>query len=128
MKETSMKNKNLGYWIPTVLIALAFLFGGFADLLHVADVAVSMNRLGYPLYFMDILGVWKLLGAVVLLAPGVPRLKEWAYAGMFFDLTGASLSHFFVGDAISDVLTPLVLTAVLMASWWLRPEGRKLSA
>ena len=123
-----MKNKNVGYWIPTVLIALAFLFGGFADLSHSADIVVSMNRLGYPLYFMNILGVWKILGAIALLAPGFPRLKEWAYAGMFFDLTGASLSHLFAGDALGNVLPPLAMTAVLMASWWLRPEGRKLSA
>ena len=122
-----MKSKNVGYWILTVLISLAFLGGGFADLNQSAEMVAGMTHLGYPLYFMTILGVWKILGAVALLAPGVPVLKEWAYAGMFFDLTGASLSHFFAGDPIGNVVTPLAMTLLLMASWALRPEGRKLS-
>ncbi len=76
----------------------------------------GMNALGYPPYFVLILGVWKILGAIVVLIPGTPRLKEWAYAGMVFDLTGAAASHAFVGEA-SKIAAPLIITAVVMASW-----------
>jgi uncharacterized membrane protein YphA (DoxX/SURF4 family) len=85
-----------------------------------------MTDLGYPGYVALILGVWKLLGGVVVLAPGLPRLKEWAYAGMIFDLTGAAASHAANGDSAANIATPLIIAGIVMASWALRPASRRL--
>ena len=86
-----------------------------------------MHHLGYPLYFASILGVWKLLGAIAIVVPGFPRLKEWAYAGFCFDLTAAALSHAAVGDTTGDIVAPLVFLALVFASWALRPASRTLA-
>src|SRR5258705_5282722 len=86
----------------------------------------SMTHLGYPAYFVSILGVWKVLGGVAVLAPRLPRLKEWAYAGMLFDLTGAAASHAAVGDPAGKILAPLIISGIVIASWLLRPESRTL--
>jgi uncharacterized membrane protein YphA (DoxX/SURF4 family) len=88
----------------------------------------GMTHLGYPPYFMTILGVWKILGGIAVLLPRTPRLKEWAYAGMIFDLTGAAFSHAASGDPAGKVIAPLVLAGLVAASWALRPEGRVLKA
>jgi uncharacterized membrane protein YphA (DoxX/SURF4 family) len=122
------KIRNIGYWVATGLTALAFAFGGAMDVAQPPDFMAGMTHLGYPAYFATLLGVWKLLGAVAILAPGFPRIKEWAYAGMFFDLTGASVSHAASGDPAGNVLTPLFLLAVVVASYVLRPESRRLAA
>lgn len=121
-----MKAQTVGYWICTVLVALSFLSGGAVDLLRVPQALEGMTHLGYPAYFMTILGAWKVLGGGVVLLPGFPLLKEWAYAGMIFDLTGASASHVASSDDVGHILTPLVLAVLVVASWALRPEGRKL--
>ncbi len=87
----------------------------------------AMVLLGYPLYFFHILGFWKVLGAIAILVPRFPRLKEWAYAGIFFDLTGAAASCVAVGGSgpyAFHVLAPLVLAALAIASWALRPASR----
>src|SRR4051812_13751861 len=105
-RRISMKTKSIGYWSTTALVALAFAAGGAADLARAPNVVAGMNHLGYPAYFAAILGTWKLLGAVAVLAPRWPRLKEWAYAGMLFDLTGAALSHGASGDPAGKVITP----------------------
>ena len=117
----------VGYWICTVLIGLSFLSGGAAELLRAPQVVEGMTHLGYPVYFVTILGIWKVLGAGVVLLPGFALVKEWAYAGMIFDLTGATASHVASGDDVRHILTPLVLAVVVVASWALRPEGRKLN-
>ena len=83
----SMKARAVGYWICTVLIALSFLSGGVAHLLRAPQVVEGITHLGYPLHFVIILGVWKVLGDVAVLIPGFALVKEWAYAGMIFDLT-----------------------------------------
>jgi hypothetical protein len=121
-----MKTRTVGYWATTGLVAAAFAFGGFVDVSHGPDVVAGMQHLGYPLYFATLLGVWKLLGAVAVIVPGWPRLKEWAYAGMFFDLTGAAVSHAALGDPAGNVITPLVILALVIASMLLRPAGRRL--
>ena len=123
-----MNGKNIGYWITTALVALAFLSGGVMDASRNADVQAGMSHLGYPLYFALILGVWKFLGGVAILAPGFARLKEWAYAGIAFDLTGAAFSHASSGDGAAKIITPLVILAIAAASWALRPASRKLAA
>lgn len=121
-----MKKQTIGYWVTTGLVGFAFAAGGLADVMGSPEIVGAMTHLGYPAYLAAILGVWKLLGAAAIALPGLPRVKEWAYAGMFFDLTGASISHAAVGDGVSAVLTPLVLLGLVMASWALRPESRKL--
>jgi uncharacterized membrane protein YphA (DoxX/SURF4 family) len=83
----------IAYWITTALVVFELALGGLWDILRVPQVRGLIERLGYPLYFLVILGIWKLLGAVALVIPGFPRLKEWAYAGVFFDLTGAVSSQ-----------------------------------
>ena len=85
-----------------------------------------MTHLGYPDYFVLILGTWKVLGGITVLLPRTAMLKEWAYAGMLFDLTGASASHAAVGDPAGKIATPLVMLAIVAASWALRPESRRV--
>jgi hypothetical protein len=123
-----MKTQTIGYWVATGLTALAFAFGGVLDLSRSADVVAGLAHLGYPAYFATLLGVWKVLGVVAILVPGWPRLKEWAYAGMFFDLTGAAVSHAAVGDPVGNVITPLVILGLVIASMLLRPADRRLGA
>lgn len=114
------------YWTATALLAMAFLSGGVRHLLQAPDVVSGIMALGYPLYFILLLGVWKLLGGIVILMPGLPRLKEWAYAGMFFDLTGAAVSHASMGSPTWHVFVTLTLAGVVLLSWYLRPESRRL--
>jgi len=123
-----MNLRIFGYWASTGLVALAFAAGGVADLSGAPSVLAGMAHLGYPPYFAVILGSWKLLGAVAVLAPRLPRLKEWAYAGMAFDLSGAAASHAAVADGFAKVSIPLVLLGLVAASWALRPGGRKLAS
>jgi uncharacterized membrane protein YphA (DoxX/SURF4 family) len=122
------KNRRIGYWAATGLAAAGFAMGGAMDVARGDEIVAGMAHLGYPLYFLTILGVWKLLGAAAIVAPRLPRLKEWAYAGMFFDLTGAALSHAASGDPAAKIATPLALLAVVAASWALRPADRTLAA
>ena len=118
------KPKVIGYWLTTGLFAAAFLAAGLAELASAPAVVETTVALGYPVYFLTILGFWKVVSAPVLLAPGLPRLKEWAYAGTFFDLTGAAASHAFSGDPAGKIATPLVLLLIAAASWALRPPSR----
>lgn len=122
-----MRMRRIAYWVTTALTAFVFLSGGVADIVQPADVIKGMADLGYTAYFTTILGVWKILGGIAVLAPRFPRLKEWAYAGMFFDLTGASASHASVGDPAAKIVIPLILVGIVIASWALRPESRKLA-
>lgn len=120
--------KTIAYWLTTALVAFAFAAGGLLDLVRAPNVVAVMTHLGYPAYVATILGVWKVLGAAAIVAPGLPRLKEWAYAGIAFDLTGAAFSHAAVGDPVGPVLTPLVILGLAAASWSLRPHSRKLAS
>lgn len=124
----SSKGKLIGYWVTTGLTAFAFLMGGITDLRRPPEMVEGMTHLGYPLYFMLILGAWKVLGALAIAIPRFPRLKEWAYAGIVFDLTGASLSHAASGDPAGRIMTPLFILAFAAASWALRPESRRLAS
>jgi uncharacterized membrane protein YphA (DoxX/SURF4 family) len=114
------------YWGTTALLAMAFLSGGVRHLMQAPDVVAGISALGYPLYFILLLGVWKLLGGITILAPGLPRLKEWAYAGMFFDLTGAAVSHAAMRSPGWHVAVTLSLAGLVLVSWWSRPADRKL--
>jgi uncharacterized membrane protein YphA (DoxX/SURF4 family) len=127
MPHTS-RTRLIWYWIATSLIALEMATGGALDLLRTAYVRAIMDRLGYPEYMLTILGTWKILGAIAILAPRFPRLKEWAYAGMIFDLTGAAASHAICHEGFSQFAVTLVLSLIVMASWALRPASRRLEA
>ena len=126
-----MKNdqiKNIAYWITTILGPASFVIGGVLNLSQTEQVVATMHHLGYPVYFASLLGIWKLLGAIAIVVPGLPRLKEWAYAGFFFDLTAAAVSRAAVGDGAGDIVAPLVFLALVLASWALRPASRTLAA
>jgi hypothetical protein len=114
------------YWTTTTLAALAFLTGGAAYLARADAPVKGMVALGYPVYFVSLLGVWKVLGGIAILAPRLPRLKEWAYAGIAFDLTGTAFSHVAVGDPPGKAVAPLVILAIAAASWAVRPASRAL--
>lgn len=124
--RTHSKRNLVLYWIATGLVAAGFLMGGIADLVAGPDMVAAMTHLGYPVYFLTILGTWKVLGALAIVAPKLPRLKEWAYAGMVFDLTGATWSHLASGDGASQIVAPVVLLGLVAASWALRPRSRTL--
>ena len=118
----------IGYWAATGLTALLFAAPGFALLLRNARFAEDMARLGYPPYFLPFLGAWKILGAVAILLPGTARVKEWAYAGMIFDISGAIVSRASSGDRGPELVLPLVIAALVALSWMLRPTDRRLAA
>ena len=116
----------VAYWITTALIALAYGAGGYFDIKQPEEMMKDMASLGYPSYFFTMLGIWKLGAAVVLLAPALPRLKEWAYAGILINLVGASVTHAIRHDPVGNIATPLVILAIAGTSWALRPASRKL--
>lgn len=121
------KTRTLAYWITTGLLAFAFAGGGLFDMSGSPELVAQFAHLGYPAYFATLLGAWKVLGALAILVPGMPRLKEWAYAGMVFDLTGAVVSHVVVGDPAANLVAPSVLLGLVAVSWALRPAGRTLA-
>ena len=122
-----MKSKNIAYWTTTAFVAFFIGSGGAAQLAQfLGNVHGIVPLLGYPMYFFGILGFWKVLGAIAILVPRFPRLKEWAYAGIFFDLTGAAVSCAAVGGYAFHVLAPLLITALAVASWRLRPQSRTI--
>jgi uncharacterized membrane protein YphA (DoxX/SURF4 family) len=118
--------RDLGYWIATGLAAALFAVPGAALLARNAHFASEMARLGYPAYFLTILGALKILGALVILVPGLRRLKEWAYAGLMFDVLGAVLSRLAIGDNAAMLIVPLLVGALALLSWALRPAARSL--
>jgi hypothetical protein len=109
--------RTVSYWMSTGIIALAFGSGGAAYLAGGEVQLRGMAELGYPAYFVTILGVWKVLGALAIVTPRFPRLREWAYAGIAFDLIGAAASHAAVGNPVAHVVVPLVLLAIMAVSW-----------
>ncbi len=125
-----MKTKSILYWATTVLVAVSIGSGGAAQVAHLQqNVDGFVHVLGYPAYFVTDLGVWKVLGAITILLPRFPRLKEWAYAGIFFDLTGAAASWAAVGGTgeAFHVIAPLVIAGFTVASWALRPQSRTIA-
>jgi hypothetical protein len=122
------KARGITYWTTTILVAFFIGSGGVAQMAqYLSKPHGVVPLLGYPMYFFGILGFWKALGAIAILAPRFPRLKEWAYAGIFFDLTGAAASCAAVGGYGAyafHILAPLILAGLTVASWTLRPESR----
>src|SRR6516165_11761610 len=123
----SSRSHIIAYWATTALVVSELALGGVWDILRAPQVRGLIERLGYPQYLLVILGIWKLLGAVALVIPRFPRLKEWAYAGVLFDLTGAVASLLASGFTDAGTLAyPVTMTGVAVTSWALRPPSRRL--
>ncbi|HTF24906.1 MAG TPA: DoxX family protein [Candidatus Limnocylindria bacterium] len=127
------KRNKIIYWISTIWLALGMLATGTLQLFKAkAEGAVAppgvygITHLGYPVYFLTILGVWKILGVVALLIPKFPLLKEWAYAGFFFAMSGAVFSHIASGDSMTQNVPALLLLILTVISWYFRPADRKI--
>jgi hypothetical protein len=125
--STQSKGQKIGYLVTTGLIVFSQGVSGIGDFMGAEMVVEGMSGLGFPLYVLYILGFWKIAGVITLAAPGnaLTRLREWAYAGFFFDFTGAAASHALNGDGPDLIMPPLVLLAILLASYYLLPANRK---
>ena len=124
----SGKSTKIIYWIATIWLALGMASTGIAQLIKVKEEADMFTHLGYPLYFLTILGTWKLLGVIAVLIPKFALLKEWTYAGFFFTATGAVFSHIAVGDGTKEFIGPVLLLVLTIVSWYSRPANRKIIA
>lgn len=121
-----MNHNHIAFRMTTIATVLVFAGTGIGNLFRHEHIATDMEVMGYPPYFMAILGTWKVLGALTVAVPGVARLKEWAYAGMVFDLTGAAISRGVSGFGVRHLIPPLVVCVLVLASWALRPPSRRL--
>ena len=124
-----MKNRNnIIYWVATALLSFGMLSSGIMQIMHVKEMDELIAHVGYPSYFMYIIGVWKILGVIAILVPKFKLLKEWAYAGLFFTMTGALVSHIAIGDTgIKEILGPVMQTVFIVLSWHFRPANRKIT-
>src|SRR5215510_11780877 len=127
------KRNKIIYWISTIWLASGMLATGTLQLFKVkAEGAVAppgvdgITHLGYPIYFLTILGIWKIMGVVALLIPRFPLLKEWAYAGFFFAMSGAAFSHVASSDSMNEIFPSLLLLILTVVSWYFRPPDRKI--
>jgi hypothetical protein len=127
------KRNKIIYWISTLWLSLGMVSTGLVQLSRAeAEGALAppgvygIKHLGYPVYFLTILGIWKILGVVALLIPKFPLLKEWAYAGFFFLTTGAIFSHIATGNPVTEIFPSLLLLALTIISWFFRPSNRKV--
>ena len=120
------KASKIIYWVATLWLALGMTSTGIVQFIKMKEEVDLFNRLGYPLYFLTILGIWKILGVVAVLIPKFPLLKEWAYAGFFFAMSGAVLSHLASGSAAVDYFGPVLLIILTAVSWYFRPADRRL--
>src|SRR5882672_5612091 len=122
------KRNKIIYWIFTIWLALGMVSTGIVQIFKIKTGGVggvdSIIHLGYPVYILTILGIWKILGAVALLIPKFPLLKEWAYAGIFFTVTGAAFSHIVSGDSMKEIFPSLLYLILIAVSWYFRPSNR----
>jgi DoxX-like family len=116
------------YWIATIWLALGMTSTGIVQLIQMKVEADMFVKLGYPAYLMTILGVWKILGVVAVLLPKFPLVKEWAYAGFFFAMSGALFSHAAVRYGAREFFGPSLLVVLTVVSWYFRPAERKLAS
>ena len=122
------KRNKIIYWIATVWLSLGMVSTGIVQLIKLKEEADLFARLGYPEYLLTLLGVWKLLGVVAVLVPKYPLIKEWAYAGFFFAMSGAVYSHIVVSDPAKELFGPTLLIVLTVLSWYFRPADRKLAS
>ncbi|CAN5357250.1 DoxX family protein [soil metagenome] len=121
----SKRNKII-YWIATLWLALGMLSTGLVQLINVETEVRNITQLGYPVYFLTLLGIWKILGVVAVLIPKFPLVKEWAYAGFFFAMSGATFSRIASGDPMNEIAPSLLLLTLTIVSWYFRPADRKI--
>ncbi|QIP16590.1 DoxX family protein [Spirosoma aureum] len=120
------KRNKIIYWISTLWLALGMTSTGIVQLLKMDEEVDKMTHLGYPVYFLPIIGIWKILGVVAVLIPKFTLLKEWAYAGFFFSMSGALFSHLMSGNSMNKLFPPLLLLTLTVVSWYFRPADRKV--
>lgn len=123
----SEKRTKIIYWIFTLWMALGMVSTAIVQLMKNKDELANFTNLGYPAYLMTIIGIWKLLGVIAILIPKQLLLKEWAYAGFFFVMSGAVISHLIVGDTAGRTFPAVLLLALVIISWYFRPAERKIS-
>jgi uncharacterized membrane protein YphA (DoxX/SURF4 family) len=121
------KKKLIIYWIATTLLSIGMLGSGLQQIFHTKAMVDLVTPLGYPLYFLYIIGTWKVLGVIAIVVPRFKLLKEWAYAGFFFVMTGALVSHLASGDdSLKGIIGPFFQTVFIILSWYFRPANRKI--
>lgn len=120
------KRNKIIYWIATLWLALGMTATGIVQLIKMKEEVDMMQHLGYPFYFLTILGIWKILGVITILIPKFTLLKEWAYAGFFFAMSGAVFSHLACGDNATALFGPILLIVLTVTSWYFRPDSRKI--
>jgi len=121
-----IKRNKIIYWIATLWLALGMTSTGVVQLIKMKEEVEMMDHLGYPIYFLTIIGIWKILGVFAVLIPKFTLLKEWAYAGFFFVMSGAIFSHLSCGDASIALFGPILLLILTIVSWYFRPLERKI--
>ncbi|SNR92419.1 DoxX family protein [Flavobacterium sp. ov086] len=119
------KRNKIIYWVATLWLALGMTATGIVQFIKLKEETTMMVHLGYPLYFLTLLAIWKFLGVIAILVPKFPLLKEWAYAGFFFAMSGAIFSHIASGDAAKELFGPVLLIVLTAISWYFRPVDRK---
>ncbi|WP_118975234.1 DoxX family protein [Taibaiella koreensis] len=119
------KRNRIIYWIATAWLALGMLSTAIVQLIRMKDEVSKMTGLGYPVYILTLIGVCKILGVIAVLTPRFATLKEWAYAGFFFLMTGAIFSHLAAGDPAGELFGPTLLLVLTAISWYFRPASRK---
>lgn len=120
-----IRTKKIVYWIATIWLSLGMMSSAVVQLMRIPEGVEGVTHLGYPAYLLTILGIWKILGVVTILAPKFPLVKEWAYAGFFFVTTGAFISHITMDDPLSEIFPSVLLMILTVVSWYLRPDSRK---
>ncbi|HWV74093.1 MAG TPA: DoxX family protein [Pseudosphingobacterium sp.] len=122
----SKKSTKIIYWVATIWLALGMFSTGIVQLIKMKEEVAVITGLGYPVYFLTLLGLWKILGVVVVLIPKFPLLKEWTYAGFFFAMSGAIFSHLAIGNGAKELFGPALLLVLTAVSWYFRPADRKM--
>ncbi|MDR4950642.1 DoxX family protein [Chryseobacterium sp. ES2] len=125
--QPSQKRTKIIYWIFTLWMALGMVSTAIVQLMKNKDELANFTNLGYPSYLMTIIGVWKILGVIAILIPKRLLLKEWAYAGFFFVMSGAVISHLIVGDTVGRTFPAVLLLVLVLISWYFRPADRKIT-
>ncbi|WP_316814537.1 DoxX family protein [Pedobacter nyackensis] len=121
------KRNKIIYWVSTLWLSLGMVSTGMVQLIKMKEEVDNITQLGYPLYFLTLLGIWKILGVLAVLVPKFPVLKEWAYAGFFFSMSGAIFSHIVSGNPLDKIFPPLLLLVLTITSWYFRPAERKVN-
>ena len=122
------KRNKIIYWVATLWLSLGMTATGIVQVIKMKEEVDMMHHLGYPTYFLTLLGIWKILGVIAVLIPKFTLLKEWAYAGFFFAMSGAVFSHLASGDEVITLFGPVLLLVLTIVSWYFRPLERKLTA